>query len=67
MKVQLYTDRPTDSDRSNQELQTKLVGDNSLPTYVLLTPEGKVIDKEAGLVRDVNEFVGFLKKADKRG
>lgn len=65
VKVQLYTDRPTDSDRSNQSLQTKLVGDNSLPTYVLLTPEGKVIDKEAGLVRDVNEFVSFLKKAAK--
>lgn len=63
VKVQLYTDRPTDSDRHNQEIQTKLVGDNSLPTYVILTPEGKVIDKEAGLVRDVNEFVGFLKKA----
>ena len=65
VKVQLYTDRPTDSDRSNQNLQTKLVGDNSLPTYVILTPEGKVIDKEAGLVRDVNEFVGFLRKASK--
>lgn len=65
VKVQLYTDRPTDSDRSNQALQTKLVGDNSLPTYVLLTPEGKVIDKEAGLVRDVKEFIGFLKKASR--
>lgn len=65
VKVQLYTDRPTDSDRANQALQTKLVGDNALPTYVLLTPEGKLIDKEAGLVRDVNEFVGFLKKANK--
>ncbi|MBS1721656.1 MAG: thioredoxin family protein [Armatimonadetes bacterium] len=61
--VQLYTDRPTESDAQNKVLQDKLAHNIALPTYVLVTPEGKVIDKYEGLSPTVEEFVGFLKKA----
>lgn len=63
VKVQLYTDRPTDADRANQALQKELAGNNALPTYVLVSPEGKVIEKFEGATRDVAEFLGFLNKA----
>lgn len=62
VKVQLYTDRPTDADRANQALQGKLAGNQALPTYVLLKPDGTVLRKFEGAARTPDEFVGFLKK-----
>jgi len=60
--VQLYTDRPKAEDQANQKLQQELAKNVALPTYVLLTPEGKVIDKFEGLAQSPEEFAGFLKK-----
>ncbi len=62
--VQLYTDRPTPEDQANQQLQNKLAKNNALPTYVLVKPDGQVIDKYEGLSPTAQEFVDFLKKAN---
>lgn len=62
VKVQLYTDRPTDADRANQGLQGKLAGNQALPTYVLVKPDGTVLRKFEGAARTPEEFVAFLKK-----
>ncbi len=61
--VTLYTDRPTPSDQANQKLQTELAQNNALPTYVLVSPAGKVIDKLEGAEPDARKFANFLKKA----
>ncbi len=63
VQVQLYTDRPTDEDRANQKLQGKLAGNQALPTYVLVRPDGTVIDKFEGATRNPREFAEFLRKA----
>lgn len=63
VRVQLYTDRPTKEDKANQDLQTKLVQNNALPTYVLLTPNGKYIEKSEGATPNPDEFAKFLDKA----
>ncbi|MCX6360130.1 MAG: thioredoxin family protein [Armatimonadetes bacterium] len=65
VQVQLYTDRPTNADRANQKLQGKLAGNQALPTYVLVRPDGSVIDKFEGATRDPREFAAFLRKAAK--
>lgn len=61
--VQLYTDRPNPEDEANKKLQDKLASNIALPTYVLVKPDGTVIDKYEGLSPTIEEFVGFLKKA----
>ncbi|MBS1716591.1 MAG: thioredoxin family protein [Armatimonadetes bacterium] len=63
VKVQLWTDRPNPDDQANQKLQGTLAKNQALPTYVLLSPEGKVIDKFEGATRQSSEFINFLKKA----
>jgi len=60
--VQLYTDRPTPSDKANQQLQNKLAQNIALPTYVLVKPDGQVIEKFEGLSPTPEEFTAFLKK-----
>ncbi|HEY0867127.1 MAG TPA: cytochrome c biogenesis protein CcdA, partial [Fimbriimonas sp.] len=58
--VKLYTDRPTESDRKNQELQQKLTQSVALPTYVALSPEGKPVKILEGSTRQPEDFVQFL-------
>lgn len=60
--VQLYTDRPTPEDKANQQLQDKLAKNIALPTYVLVKPDGQVIEKYEGLSPTPQEFADFLKK-----
>lgn len=60
--VQLYTDRPTPEDQANQALQQKLAKSVALPTYVLVKPDGTVVDKFEGLSPTIGEFVQFLQK-----
>lgn len=60
--VQLYTDRPTPEDQANQALQQKLAKSVALPTYVLVKPDGTVVDKYEGLAPTPDEFVKFLQK-----
>jgi thiol:disulfide interchange protein len=67
VRVQLYTDRPTDADRANQALEQRLSGTAALPTYVLLGADGSVISKFEGATRDAGEFTSFLKKASPAG
>ena len=59
--VELYTDRPMDKER--QALAKKLVGVALNPTYVLVSPEGKVIRVHQGLEQDEAKFVEFLRSA----
>ena len=59
--AKLYTDRGTDEDMANQELQKKLANTIALPVYVLLKPDGTtVINKYEGLAPSPEEFVKFL-------
>ena len=61
--VTLYTDRPNPSDQANQKLQTTLAKNNALPTYLLLTPDQKVIAKYEGAEPEAAKFAAFLKQA----
>ena len=43
-----------------QHFQTKYFGNNSQPFYVLLSPEGELLNKPVGYTPDVNEYASFL-------
>jgi len=61
-RVQLYTDRPGDA--ANQRLQLTHFGDVALPLYAVVDPEsGTVIDKYAGTITSVSDFLRFLSHA----
>jgi thiol:disulfide interchange protein DsbD len=59
--VELYTDRPTADDQGNKKLEQQLANDITLPMYVLMSPEGKVLKIFQGSTRDSDEFIAFLK------
>jgi thiol:disulfide interchange protein DsbD len=61
VKVQLYTDRDTDEDNANQALEQKLGNTVALPLYLLVRPDGTVIDHFEGLGA-ATDFTTFLKK-----
>jgi thiol:disulfide interchange protein DsbD len=61
--VKAFTDRNTPADRTNQELMKKLTGKVTLPIYVIVSPEEKVLKIFEGSTRDAGEFVTFLKPA----
>ncbi|HEY3781785.1 MAG TPA: cytochrome c biogenesis protein CcdA [Fimbriimonadaceae bacterium] len=58
--VQLYTDRPTPDDRFNAGLEQKFASETTLPMYVIVTPEGKVLKAFSGYTEDAKAFVSFL-------
>ena len=58
--VELYTDKQSKEDEDNQALQQKLTGTVTLPVYVSVSPEGKVIKTFGSSTRDPQEFVKFL-------
>jgi thiol:disulfide interchange protein len=58
--VELYTDRGTPSDNFNRDLEQQLVDTVSLPVYVVVSPEGKVLKRIEGL-QPLDKFVAFLK------
>lgn len=63
--VELYTDRQTPEDNANQEFQQKLTGAVTLPLYVVVTPDGRLLKKfDQGYTRNPAEFVAFLKDAN---
>ena len=41
-------------------LQTELFNNNAQPYYVLLSPDGNLLNKPVGYTPDVNEYVNFL-------
>jgi thiol:disulfide interchange protein len=59
--VELFTDRTTEEDLANRELQRKLTKVVTLPVYVLATPEGEPIKIFQGSTRDKAQFLEFLK------
>lgn len=61
--VELYTDRKNPDDLANQKLQMDLTKSITLPVYVLVSPEGKVLGVKGGIVRDQDAFLTFLKSA----
>ena len=61
VKLELYTDKQSQEDANNQALQQKLTGTVTLPVYVSVTPEGKVLKTFGSSTRDASEFVQFLK------
>lgn len=63
VRAELYTDRGTTSDNHNQDLQQKLGNTIALPLYLVVSPEGKVLDSYEGASRNPQDFVNFLKKA----
>ena len=59
VRVQLYTDRP--SDTANQRLQLAKFGDVALPLYGVVNPQSEaVVGKYAGTITDAPEFTRFL-------
>ena len=62
VRVQLYTDRP--SDVPNQKLQLAKFGDVALPLYGVVNPQtGAVVDKYAGTITDAGGFTRFLSRS----
>jgi len=59
--VELYTDKQSKEDEENQALQQKLTGTVTLPVYVSVSAEGKVLRTFGSSTRDAQEFVQFLK------
>ena len=59
--VELFTDGTGAIDEKNQKLEESMFQTVSLPFYAILTPEGKVVATFAGLTKNPQEFVTFLK------
>ncbi|MBX3290436.1 MAG: thioredoxin family protein [Acidobacteria bacterium] len=60
--VSLYTDGIGDIYEKNYRLEEEKFGTVALPLYAIVEPDGKIIATFAGITRDENEFVNFLKK-----
>jgi thiol:disulfide interchange protein len=60
VRVELYTDRQTAEDQANQKRQLDLTGTVTLPEYVILSPDGKLLDKFESSTRDTQEFLKFI-------
>ncbi|MGI8923671.1 MAG: protein-disulfide reductase DsbD family protein [Fimbriimonadales bacterium] len=56
--VELWTDRP--GDEPNQKLQIRLTGLDTLPIYVVVSPEGKAVRRFEGSTRNAETFLEFL-------
>jgi thiol:disulfide interchange protein len=69
-KVSLYTDRTLqakykESDGRNAALQQKLVGTATLPTYVVVKPDGTTVVNSTEFRDSVDDFAKFLEDAAK--
>ena len=60
VRTKLFTDRPSDSDKANQEMMIKLTGAVTLPAYVIVLPDGKNVVQ--AFTRDQDKFQAFLDK-----
>ena len=59
--AELYTDRQNAEDEQNSKLQEKQFSTVALPLYVIVDGDGHLLAQFAGLTRDKNEFMTFLK------
>ena len=64
--VELYTDGADASSRSNQEMQEKQFSTIAIPYYAIVSPDEKVVATFAGLTRNPQEFLEFLKKGSRQ-
>ncbi|MEI8281671.1 MAG: thioredoxin family protein, partial [Armatimonadota bacterium] len=69
-KVSLYTDRTfddhfRDSDTKNAALQQKLVGTATLPTYVIVMPDGQKVIGSKVFDGNIDRFTKFLEDSAK--
>jgi thiol:disulfide interchange protein DsbD len=62
VRVRLYTDGAGDLFKRQQEMQQEEFGTVALPLYAIVRPDGSVVATFAGLTRNSNEFVTFLKR-----
>lgn len=60
--AELYTDGKTADNEENQKLQQKLTGSVTLPIYVVLSPDGRLISQFGGSTEDVAEFAKFIRE-----
>lgn len=61
--VELYTDGTDAASEANQRRQQELFQTVAIPYYAIFSPDGSVIATFAGLTRNPQEFVAFLRKA----
>ena len=62
IKVRMYTDRDKPEDKANEKMMQDEYKSAELPLYVMLTPQGQLID-QTGYTPDTEKFQKFLKKA----
>jgi thiol:disulfide interchange protein DsbD len=62
IKVRMYTDRDKPEDKANEKMMQDEYKSAELPLYVMLTPQGQLID-QTGYTPDTEKFQNFLKKA----
>ncbi len=63
--VELYTDGRDAASEQNQRMQETRFRTVAIPYYAVLSPDDKVIATFAGLTRDSEEFLRFLRAAGK--
>jgi thiol:disulfide interchange protein DsbD len=59
--LELYTDGTDEASEANQELQNSRFATVSIPYYVLMDGDGKVVASFPGLTKKAEEFVAFLR------
>ncbi|HWR52908.1 MAG TPA: cytochrome c biogenesis protein CcdA [Bryobacteraceae bacterium] len=64
--VELYTDGTDDASRENQQLQESKFATIAIPYYAIVDPEERVVASFAGLTRDPQEFLAFLRSGPEK-
>lgn len=61
--ARLFTDQGTPEDNANQELQRKLSGVDTLPLYVVVTPDGRPlkVHQQEPPIEDANQFLNAIR------
>jgi thiol:disulfide interchange protein len=62
VRVRLYTDGAGDLFQRQQQMQQETFGTVALPLYAIVRSDGSAVATFAGLTRNSNEFVAFLKR-----
>jgi len=60
--VELYTDGTDAASLENQQLQEKKFGTVAIPFYAVVDPSETVLSTSAGLTKNLDEFLKFLKQ-----
>lgn len=63
--VELYTDRKQAEDEANHKLELQLTQVETLPMYVIVSPDGKPLKAFEGSTRNAEEFVEFLQSGSR--